>query len=351
MALSFLLWQASCAKMAYIEQAAAGQYDLDQRARDIDHMVREQHVDARMRRLLSEVAKVKRFGEEQGLAATKNYRKFVRIDRDYVVWIVSAAHPLRLRSKSWSFPLVGSFTYLGWFAKKDAIDFAAEMRRKGWDVDVRGSSAYSTTGYFEDSVLSTMIRPGDAALGNLTNTILHEMTHATFFVRRQSTLNESVANFIGDRLAEQYLTQTLGPEAKEVTAYLASERQADIRGHAMHNAYRTLQALYASPKSNEEKLAEKKEILARLRAEIGFRRSINNATLIQYKTYNSGQEELAALLATCEGSFPRFIRVLKTLETTTWPKPQEKEIGPMILPLVQSNACRPPRPGGNSSPP
>ncbi|WP_394830431.1 aminopeptidase [Pendulispora rubella] len=340
MGLLLLLLTSSCAKLEYVRQAAAGQYDLGTRARNIDELVDQRHVDARTRRLLSEVARIKGFGEQNGLTPTKNYRKYVRVDRDFVVWVTSASEPLRFRSKSWGFPLVGSFTYLGWFSQKDAQAYAKEIRSKGWDVDVRGSAAYSTTGYFEDPVLSTMIREGDAAMGSLTNVILHEMTHATFFVRRQSTLNESVANFVGNTLAETYLERTIGPDAKETVAYLASQEQIRRRGEAMREAYRSLDLLYGSTKPKEEKLAIKKELLTKLRANLGFKRPINNATLIQYKTYNSGQDELALLLASCDDSFPRFIRVLKTLETKTWPKDQEKDIGRIILPLVTSNACR-----------
>ncbi len=338
--LLLVLMQSSCAKMAYVQQAAAGQYDLGVRAKDIDELLQEERVAGRTRRLLAEVAHVKQFGERHGLKPTKNYRKYVHLDREYVVWVTSASEPLRFHSKSWSFPIVGSFTYLGWFSKASAEHFADGLRAKGWDVDVRGSTAYSTTGYFEDSVLSTMLRRDDSALGEMTDTILHEMTHATFFARRQSTLNESIANFVGNHLAVLYLEETLGPEAKETRAYEATERRAHLRGQALAEAYRTLSALYASPKSDQEKLAEKQALLTGLRAATAFRRPINNATLIQYKTYNSGQEELASLLATCDGSFPRFIRVLKTLEHSDWPVEQEKEVGRMILPLVQSNACR-----------
>ena len=108
----------------------------------------------------------------------------------------------------------------------------------------------------------------------------------------------------------------------------------------MRDAYRALDGLYASAKSEQEKLAEKTELLGRLRATLAFKRPINNATLIQYKTYNSGQEELASLLAACDGSFPRFLRVVKILETKPWPTEQEKEIGSMVSPLVLSNACK-----------
>ena len=48
-------------------------------------------VDARMRRLLSDVPDMKRFGETYGLTATSNYTKYVRVNGPAVVWVVSAS--------------------------------------------------------------------------------------------------------------------------------------------------------------------------------------------------------------------------------------------------------------------
>jgi predicted aminopeptidase len=332
--LAWLLSLTGCTKLGYIRQASAGQYDLVARARSIDELVVGEHVDGKTRRWLSHVAPIKKFGERYGLAATDNYRKYVRLDRPYVVWVTSASDPLQFKSRSWSFPFVGSFTYLGWFDRHDADAFASGVRAEGLDVDVRGSGAYSTAGFFEDAVLSTMMRNGKSGFGEMTNTILHESAHATFFVRDQSTLNESVANFLGDRLAEMYLREALGPTADETTAYLASEQVQEARGRALRAAYRTLEALYASAQPDAVKLAEKSAILARLRADTTFKRPINNATLIQYNTYNSGQEELALLLRECGGSFPRFIATLKTLESKALPKRQEKDVGTIVRPLI-----------------
>lgn len=332
-----LLLATSCTGLKYVTQAAAGQYDLMDRARDIDDLVREQHVDARMRRLLSSVALVKSYGEARGLKATTNYTKYVRIDRPAVVWVVSASEPLRFKSKSWSFPFVGSFTFLGWFKRPEADAFANDLRGEGWDVDVRGAGAYSTAGYFEDPVLSTMIPKSKDALGDLANTILHESAHSTFFVRNQSTLCESVANFVGDHLAQKYLEETLGKENEETRAYIRAQQEGEDRGRTMHAAYKELEALYASKIPDADKLRQKQEILTQLHDQLRFRRPITNATLIQFRTYHSGQEDLAKLLDTCGGDFPRFMRSLKRLETTPPATPQEHDIGKAIRPLIEAS--------------
>ncbi len=326
--------QTACTGITYVTQAAAGQDDLIRRARDIDMLVRDERVDARMRKLLSQVAIVKKFGERHGLKPTSNYTKYVRIDRPAVVWVVSASEQLRFRSKAWSFPLVGSFTYLGWFQKPQAESFAAELRTQGWDVDLRGSGAYSTAGFFEDPVLSTMIPHGKEAIGALANVILHESAHATFFVRNQSSLNESVANFVGDHLGATYVDEAFGEASDEARSYRAAEVSSEKRGHAMQAAYLALEALYASKRSDAEKLEEKHAIVERLRVQLRMTRALGNATLIQYKTYNSGQEELAQLLDACGGDYPRFVKTLKTLESATFAKAQEQDVGKLVAPLV-----------------
>jgi predicted aminopeptidase len=323
-------------KLDYVTQAAVGENDLLVRARDIDELVREQRVSGRMGRLLSQVAAIKRFGEAHGLTATKNYTKYVRVDRTVAVWVVSASDPLRFHSRSWSFPLVGSFTYLGWFGRKEADAYGAELRTEGLDVDVRGAGAFSTNGYFEDPVVSTMIAPGPEATGELANVILHESAHASFFVRNQSTLNESVANFVGDTLGTQYVEDTFGHEAKETVAYEAHERSRAKTGAAMREAFAALEAIYASDHSDADKLAAKHDVLTRLRAQVHATRELNNATLIQYRTYNSGQAELATLLATCGNDWTRFVRVLQALQSKTFEKPQESDVGKIVQPLIES---------------
>ncbi len=335
-ALAFALAQTACTSLAYVTQAAAGEEDLEVRARDIDWLISEKRVDRRMRGLLGEVPQMKRFGEAHGLRATSNYTKYVRVDGSAVVWVVSASEPLRFASKEWSFPLVGSFTYLGWFHRPDADRFAAGLRAEGWDVDVRGSSAFSTQGYFEDPVLSTMIAQGPEALGELANVILHESAHATIFVPDQSTLNESVAEFVGDGLAVEYLRATRGEGSREATAYVEAEARGAERKRAMRAAFAELDALYASRAADADKLATKRAILARLEAEVHARRPINNATLIQYRTYNSGRDAMAALFATCGGEWPRFVRAMKTLEHARLAPPQESDVGKLVEPLVKA---------------
>ena len=323
-----------CLPVRYVTQAAAGQEDLNRRGIAIDEVVKGEHLDKRTRKLLAHVAPIKAFGERYGLKRTSNYERYVWINRPAVVWVVSACHPLAFRPRSWKFPIVGSITYTGWFDRSEAKSYADELARKGWDVDLRPSQAYSTLGWFDDPILSTMISDGDEALGDLADVVLHETLHATFYVPGQSTLNESVASFFGDELAVKYLDETVGPDSPEKESFLAIRARGERRGQVMKTAYEELAALYKSKKSREEKLAEKKRITDNLRAQLSIKRPVTNATLIQYKTYGSGKPELRELLAKCDGSFPRMLKTLERIRPIAAKAPPHSDPAVLLRPLI-----------------
>src|SRR5690606_14306604 len=105
------------------------------------------------------------------------------------------------------------------------------------DIDVRGARAYSTLGWFDDPILSSMISEGDAALGDLVNVVLHESVHATYYLSGQSPLNESIASFVADRLTESYLEETRGKNSPELATYLKGLRAGKERRRKLFDAY------------------------------------------------------------------------------------------------------------------
>jgi predicted aminopeptidase len=320
----------------YLKQAAQGQWSLIQARRPLAEAMVDPSLPARTRAVLAEVPAVKRFGEEQGLRPTGSYTEFVKVDGPAVVWVVSACEPLAFRPRQWSFPLVGSFTYVGWFDRSRAEDHGADLRADGLDAYVRGSVAYSTLGWFRDPVVSTMLPAGDHAAGALFDTVLHESVHATYYVNSQSYLNESLASFVAGKLTPTYLLQTRGPQSPELLAYLASERDGERREEGLHLAYQALEKLYAAPIGDAEKLAEKARIMRDTRARFGITRPLNNAMLIQYRTYNIGRAEFEALLAACGQSWPRFWAAMRTLRPTSFTRPQQEDLAPALTPLARA---------------
>ena len=187
-----------CTTVRYVAQASAGQVDLMVRARSLDAVIADETMPVATRELLKEVPKIKRFGEAHHLKPTANYHSYVGLDRKQVVCVVTAVEALRFRNKTWWFPVVGRVPYLGWFDCETAKCFAADLRAEGWDVDISGASAYSTLGWFDDPVLSTMIQgTREEALGGLVDVVLHESVHATLYIDNQTRFNESLAELRG----------------------------------------------------------------------------------------------------------------------------------------------------------
>lgn len=332
---ALLASQTGCSTITYLLQAGKGQLQLSNRARPIADVLHDETTPPRDRELLAEIPAIKKFGERYGLRPTSNYQEFVKLNRPAVVWVVTASDPVSFQPKKWSWPVVGSFTYLGWFDLDGAKGHARELRQENLDVDVRGASAYSTLGWFRDPILSTMISDGKAGLGDLVNVILHESVHTTLYLNDQSYFNESLASFVADKLTPLYLKETRGEKAEETIAYAeAHERGKKVR-RQLQEAYRQLVAVYASDLSREQKLKEKEKIITKVSEQVQAKRPINNATLIQYRTYGVGMPEYQVLLRACDHDWSRFWKALQPLKPESFPNRQEENLASVLLPLAR----------------
>jgi predicted aminopeptidase len=325
-----------CFTVRYLAQAGAGQLHLITAAKPLSRALADPRLDPHARASLRWVPDMKAFGESQGLTATENYVRYTQLDRDAAVYVVQAAPALALKPKLWSFPIAGTVPYLGFFDVKDAQAYADSLAQEGLDVDVRGAAAYSTLGWFKDPVLSTMLGEGDGAVGELANTVLHESTHATLYVKGQSAFNESLASFVGDALARQWLARRFGEGSRELKGYDADQSGWQERVQRLHRAYEELDAVYRSQASDDEKRAHKAELLGALKDELHARRALNNATLSGYRTYDTGGPAFGQLFNACGHDFRRFLEAVKTLE---FPAPQMENFSPLVEGLAQKGCA------------
>ena len=262
---------ASCSP-GYVLRAGWEEAQILAGRQPIDQAVEDATVPAETRHKLALVRQVRVFAErELGLDAGNSYRSFTELDRDTLVMVVSAAPELELRWKTWWFPIVGHLPYKGFFDFAAARREAEKLEAEGYDTYVRPSAAFSTLGWFPDPVLSPSLR-GDSL--SVAETVIHEITHTTFFPKGHARFNESFANFVGHVGAIEFFCEA---HADPEPCDRARDRWHDVRvfGGFFESLRASLEALYASQLDDATKRSRKREIIEasaeRFRAEVAPR--------------------------------------------------------------------------------
>jgi predicted aminopeptidase len=209
---------------------------------------------------------------------------------------VSAAYRDTLKPYTWWFPIVGRVPYKGYFdfgaAQRDARNLVAD----GFDVYVRPSDAFSTLGFFNDPLLNTTLK-GDS-LG-LANTVIHELTHNTFYASGQAPFNESFAMFVGARGAAAFF-RSRGQNA--AAAKVDAEWEDDkLLANFWTRVIRSLDSAYAAhPTDKQARITARDTVYARTRVALvneiapklktisplyAERVQLNNAALLARRVY------------------------------------------------------------------
>ena len=278
---------------------------------------------------------IRRFAsEELGLAMTKNYTRYVQLDRNYLAAVVSASAQDSFKRHEWHFPVVGSVPYKGFFNVEDARKERAKLEKKDLDVWIRGVEAFSTLGWFRDPLYSYMRNYSPARLADL---IIHESLHATVFVKGRVQFNEELAEFIGSEGARLYIESRYGADSDEYRAIFASEADNKKYVAFIQELIAELDALYASDIDRGQKLAQKAAIInaaqKRFTAEYenlfsndnyrGFAElPVNNAWLELYRLYHSPDNFFADLYEESGSNLPAFIAAAKTVKKKGNPRAQ-----------------------------
>lgn len=197
------VFQAGCdVDFGYLIPAAAGQLKLIQEMVSIEDAVASGKLTPEQIGKLELIQDVRSYaGAVVGLKIENNYTMFYDAGDMPVAINLSASRKDELRPKLWSFPIVGTVPYLGYFNLEAAIERRKQLESEGWDVFVYQIDAYSAVGFFPNPVLSPMLERDDV---NLVETVMHELLHATIWRTNDTPFNESLATFVGRRGAEAY---------------------------------------------------------------------------------------------------------------------------------------------------
>jgi len=254
--------------------------------------------------------------DDLGLARLGSYST-VAVGFERRMYNVLACQPHCFEPRGRWFPIVGSIPYLGFFRVLDTRLEARRLRSAGLDVSVRPVGAYSTLGYFEDPILPPML---DWPEHRLADTLIHESAHATFFLAGQMRFDESFARFVGNEGARRFVEsrRSVAPEAYREA--VAGWHDRDLLQGLLSQLYEDLESLYGEDLPRDETLRRKADLLLSARETcqgMAFRDprysayferiEVNNATLMTYRTYNSGEEGFAAILDACEEDMKCFV--------------------------------------------
>ncbi len=225
-----------------------------------------------------------------------SYSSYSYVDRPDLTYIVVAAPKTELKPYTWWFLIVGSVPYKGFFEKEEAQAEIERLKAQGYDTNLRTSAAFSTLGWFDDPLLSHLLKYDKVVLSSI---VFHELFHNTLYVKGAGAFNESSANFIGHRAAIDFFRERSGAGSADYLRAVQLWDEEKEFGAFIAEVAGTLDELYGRDIPREDKLRLREEVFARSKAEWSRRiadrpdhrfrgfshQSLNNAILMHYIVY------------------------------------------------------------------
>lgn len=312
----------SCETVSYYSQAARGQLAILWGRERIDALLARDDLQPELRAKFLSVLAIRDYAEQElALPVAENYLTYVDLEREHVVWNVFAAPEFSVDPVNWCYPIAGCVSYRGYFSETASARFATRLREEGYDVYTGGVDAYSTLGWFDDSLLSTVSNRADYQLAAL---IFHELAHQIVYVPGDTTFNESFATAVEREGIRRWLRA--GQQEDTLTrAETDVARQQQFVALVLEYRDR-FEALYDRDIEATEMREGKQGIQDALRADYAqlkqqwegyagydswFASSLNNAQLSTVSSYNGLVPYFMSLLAQADGNMQVFYGLVK----------------------------------------
>ncbi|APV39759.1 aminopeptidase [Pseudomonas frederiksbergensis] len=316
------LFLTGCAGVSYYGQLASGQLQLLRAREPVSTVITDPGRDPLLRAHLAQSQKARTFASQQlQLPDNQSYRLYADISRPFVVWNVFATPEFSLTPQNHCFPIAGCVAYRGYYSQSAARGEAALQRLQGMDVSIGGVEAYSTLGWFNDPIISSMMAWGDERLATL---IFHELAHQRFYVKDDTEFNESFATFVEQEGTRQWRAfRGLAPD---------SGAQVQQRNQFVQLVLETrsrLERLYTLPLPADQMRQRKADEFERLRDKYRQLRDsqwagdkrydawinapMNNARLLPFGLYDQWVPAFAALFRQVGGDWVKFYAAVEKL--------------------------------------
>ncbi len=316
----FVLCLSACSSIGYYYDAVNGHLTVLSEQESIREILQQPDLASSLRVKLELATQAREFASaELFLPDNDSYRYYSDIKRPYVVWNVIATQHYSITARQWCFLIVGCVSYRGYFNKADAQAYADTLVTQGYDVNVSGAQAYSTLGWLDDPLLSTMIKHNEARLVGL---IFHELAHQQVYIDDDSSFNEAFATSVEiegvRRWFKRQTTSDVVQTEKLYQQYLIA-RQHEIEFKQMLKSTQLkLETLFKSTvfKNSSNREVLKQQVFAQL--QIDYR--ILKKSWQDYAGYDAWMKRdlnnaHLALVATYHDKVPAFLAVLKSVDS------------------------------------
>jgi predicted aminopeptidase len=230
--------------LTYAISQGKGQLTIVLKSQPIAEILNDSSFPDSLKLKLKLIAEIKQYATDSiGIKPSDNYSVVYNQHDKPILYTVSACKPFAFEAKEWTFPVLGTVSYKGFFHKSDAELEIKKLKQEGLDIDVYSPSGWSTLGWFKDPILSNMLYKSE---GQLANLIIHDLTHGTIYIKNNVTYNENLANFIGDKGAQQFLKHKYGKNSKPYILYEQSKADEKLFNEYILKSTTRLDSLYKS---------------------------------------------------------------------------------------------------------
>ena len=251
----FTIGLTSCSTAKYYSHAVVGHLQLTTGLTPIQKIIEQNDTNKELRRQLELVTELRDFAENKlSLDVGKAYSKYKHLDRSAAVWVVYAASTFSTKLQTWKYPIVGEYQSKGFFKERMAKEYSAKLHSQGYDVYVGEAAAYSTLGWFSDPLLSTFLDDSDE---ELAETLFHELTHRTYYLKGDTMFNESFATAFAQKSVQLWLKEK--GEEKRLEKYRKKLKRRDEFRSLLQETKNGLSLIYKNVNNDSVAILQKRK--------------------------------------------------------------------------------------------
>jgi predicted aminopeptidase len=286
----------SCAQGLYLGKLAWGEAQILGGSVPNQEVLKDEEIEEEIKEGIRLVQEVTKFSEKRlGLQPDGSYATFYQVKGDALIYVVSACPQDSLEPFTWRFPIVGEMEYKGFFSKKDADKEIKKLVEKGFDTCLQHAIAFSTLGWLNDPIYSTVLDHHPVIIINI---VIHELVHNTAFFKGETEFNEQLASFVAEQGTLLFINEQFGRPSPFYGLALDFAQDEELMAGFFQELYDTLHELYEQDLPREEKIRKREEVFAHEQERLGALstqlktgkisgsvKRLNNAVILAHRRY------------------------------------------------------------------